>query len=112
MAEKLQDADDLLLANLLRAESIEDAGFSRRIVARIRRRIWLRRLALPSAMLFGGAIAGKSLLQFGSILTLLGNALPDNLLAESQSVLAQVPMLLTMGCLMLIGIITFKLSEE
>lgn len=112
MAEKLQDAEDRLLATLLRPAPIEDAGFSARIVSRIRRDIWLRRLALPLAMLLGGAIAGKSLLHLGSVVTALGGVLPMDLRALPATLLAEVPTLFAVGCLMLIGIVTFKLSEE
>ncbi len=59
MAEKLKDAEDRLLESLFAAEPIADNGFSARIVKRIRRRLWLRRLALPVAMVIGGAIAVK-----------------------------------------------------
>ena len=47
MAEKLKDAEDRLLESLFASEPIADDGFSRRVVTRIRRRIWVRRLALP-----------------------------------------------------------------
>ena len=59
MVEKLQDAEDRLLEAMFRSESIPDDGFSGRVVTRIRRDIWVRRLALPVAMLIGGAIAVK-----------------------------------------------------
>jgi hypothetical protein len=112
MAEKMQDAEDRLFAALLRADEIEDAGFSNRIVTRIRRDIWLRRLALPVAMLLGGAIAVRSLLQLGSVFSVLIESLRVNPVALPATMVAQLPMILTVGCLMLIAIITFKLSEE
>ena len=59
MADKLKDAEDRLLESLFRAGHIDDDGFSERVVRRIRRGIWLRRLALPVAMLIGGSIAAK-----------------------------------------------------
>ena len=59
MAEKLKDAEDRLLESMFAAEPIADDGFSHRVVTRIRRRLWVRRLALPVAMLVGGAIAIK-----------------------------------------------------
>ena len=59
MAEKLKDAEDRLLESMFSAEPIADDGFSRKVVTRIRRRIWLRRLALPVAMVIGGSIAIK-----------------------------------------------------
>lgn len=112
MAEKIQDAEDRLLKSLLRSESIEDAGFSKRIVARIRRDIWLRRLALPVAMLLGGAIAAKPVLQLGSVVSVLSDSMPGNPLALPETMLAQLPMMLAFGCLVLIGIVTFQVSEE
>ena len=112
MAEKIQDAEDRLLESLLRSESIEDAGFSKRIVARIRRGIWLRRLALPVAMLLGGGIAVKPLLQLGSIVSVLSDSLPGKPLALPETMLAQLPIMLAVGCLMLIGIVIFQLTEE
>ena len=59
MVEKLQDAEDRLLEAMFRSEPIPDDGFSGRVVTRIRRDIWVRRLALPVAMLIGGAFAVK-----------------------------------------------------
>lgn len=59
MAERLKDAEDRLLESIFRAEPIADDGFSRRVVRKIRRRIWVQRLALPVAILVGGAVAIK-----------------------------------------------------
>jgi hypothetical protein len=112
MAEKMQDAEDRLLAALLRPEPIADAGFSNRIVARIRRDIWLRRLALPLAMLLGGGFAAKPLFQLGSVLAVLGDSLPGSLIALPATMLAQLPFFFAVGCLLLIGIVMFQLSEE
>jgi len=57
MAEKLKDAEDRLLESLFRMQPVEDAGFSDAVIRRIRIRIWVRRLALPVAMVVGGLIA-------------------------------------------------------
>ena len=57
MAEKLKDAQDRMLESLFRMEPVADAGFSDAVIRRIRVRIWVRRLALPIAMLIGGLIA-------------------------------------------------------
>ena len=78
MAEKLKDAEDRFLEAVFRAEPIADDGFSQRIVSRIRRRLWLRRLALPVAMLAGGAIAIKPASElFLAASTLLTAAPPE-----------------------------------
>lgn len=112
MAEKIKDAEDRLLESLFRAEPIDDAGFSDRIVARIRRAIWIRRLALPVAMLIGSAIAVKPLLQLGSVLAAFGGKLPGVSIAMPAAMAAQLPMLLTIGSVMLIAVFLFQLSEE
>ncbi len=59
MVEKRKDAEDRILESMFHSEPIADGGFSRRVIARIRRRLWVRRLALPVAVLIGGAIAAK-----------------------------------------------------
>ena len=59
MVERRKDAEDRILEAMFRTEPIADDGFSRRVIRRIRRRLWIRRLALPSAVLIGGAIAIK-----------------------------------------------------
>jgi hypothetical protein len=73
MAEKLKDAEDRLLESMFAAEPIADDGFSQRIVTHIRRRVWVRRLALPVAMLVGGLVAFKPAMQLVTVSsTLLG----------------------------------------
>ncbi|MEM7503010.1 MAG: hypothetical protein AAF417_13235 [Pseudomonadota bacterium] len=53
----MKDKEDLALEALFRSEPVRDAGFSRQVLKRVRRRIWLRRLALPIALAVGGAVA-------------------------------------------------------
>lgn len=57
MADKTKDADDLMLEALFESEPIADDGFSTRVVRRIRRRMWLRRITLPLAAVIGASIA-------------------------------------------------------
>jgi hypothetical protein len=78
MAEKLKDAEDRLLESMFAAGPIEDDGFSKRVVTRIRRRLWLRRLALPVAMLVGGAIAVKPASELVIALSKLLTVVPDS----------------------------------
>jgi hypothetical protein len=109
MAEKIKDAEDRLLELLLAAEPIEDAGFSDRVMGRIRRRVWLRRLALPVAILLGGVFAVRSLLQLGPVLTRISEGISIDLPA---SMLTQLPIVFGVCCLIMFGIVTFQLSEE
>jgi len=57
MADRLKDAEDELLESLFAPEAIADDGFSDRVVGRIRRRLWVQRLSLPIAAIFGGMVA-------------------------------------------------------
>ena len=50
MAERQKDNEDLVLEALFRAEPIADDGFCKRVVARVRRRVWTRRVTLPVAV--------------------------------------------------------------
>ena len=81
MVEKLKDAEDRLFEAMFRSEPIPDDGFSGRVVTRIRRDIWVRRLALPVAMLIGGAFAVKPALQLlvagSKLLTVVPQGLLD-----------------------------------
>ena len=102
MAEKLKDAEDRLLESMFAAESIEDDGFSRRILTHIRRRIWLRRLALPVAMLVGGAIAIKPatelVIAVSKLLTIVPESVvqvPVNWLPNVQSIAIAGPLVQT-----------------
>ena len=79
MAEKIKDADDLTLEAMFRAEPIADDGFSTKVVRRIQRKIWVRRIALPLAAAVGASIAFKPLLGLLTALFGFASALPIDL---------------------------------
>ena len=83
MAEKLRDAEDRMLESLFASEPIADDGFSERVVGQIRRRIWIRRLALPVAMIIGGAIAIKPASQLVMAASKLLTAVPQDVVVGS-----------------------------
>jgi len=112
MADKIKDAEDRLLESMFRSEPIDDGGFSDRIITRIRRRIWLRRFALPIAMLAGAAIAIKPLLQVVAVFSTLTESVPRYSFALPEVISAQLPILVAIGCLLVVGIVTFQVSED
>jgi len=112
MAEKIKDAEDLLLESLFRSEPIADAGFSERVVKRIRRAIWIRRLALPLALLAGTAIALRPLLQLGQLIAYLGDKMPGFSISVPASMATQWPVVLIAGSLLLVAVLVFLLSED
>ena len=114
MAEKIQDAEDRLLESMFQANSAEiaDDGFSDRVVRRIRRQMWIRRLALPVALIVGGAIAVKPAAQLLSI----GSRLFDSVATDSvvpQALLSeQLPAIVVGGMALAFIMTVFRLSEE
>ena len=112
MAEKFKDAEDRLLDTLFASESIDDDGFSDRIVSRIRRQMWIRRLTLPVAILVGGAIALKPATQVLNVGAKLLEAMPQEILAMPEVTLPQLPIILLGVTLLAIGALTARMLEE
>ena len=125
MADRKKDAEDLRLEALFASESVPDNGFSARIEKRIRRQLWVRRLALPTAVLVGGLIAAKPLSGLVVSLTRLATQLPtqfsdnlsflpaegitkggDTLSERNSSKRAQTPSLISTGCSELLVFLT------
>ena len=76
MADRMKDRDDQQLKMLFSSEPISDGDFSVRIVSRIRRRIWVRRLALPIACVAGIVFCAKYLMQLAQIIPDLLDSVP------------------------------------
>lgn len=76
MADRLRDEEDKKLESLFRSDSISDDGFSGRVVSRVRRRMWVRRLSLPIAFVIAIAIGTKPLLQLAEIIPGLLRSIP------------------------------------
>ena len=95
MAERIKDKEDRTLEALFRSDSVPDAGFSVRVMTRIRRRIWVRRLSLPIAITVGMAISAKPILQVASIVPALVNSLFGITFNLDRLPLADMPQLST-----------------
>jgi len=112
MADKLRDAEDRLLGLMFQAESIADDGFSKRIVTRIRRRMWLRRLALPIAMLVGGSIAIKPIAQLSVAVSKLLTVVPMELLETPIAVFPQLQYIVLGAMLLVAGMLGLRMLED
>jgi hypothetical protein len=112
MAEKIQDAEDRLLDAMFQADPIADDGFSDRVVRRIRRQIWVRRLALPIAMVVGAAIAVKPAAQLLSIGSQVFDSIGTESLLPQSMLVAQLPVILIGGLALALVMATFRLFEE
>ena len=76
MAERMKDADDLKLEALFSEDPIADDGFSVKVVSRVRRQIWVRRLSLPIAIAIGSLIGIKPLLELAATLPQIFGIIP------------------------------------
>lgn len=112
MADKTSDAVDRLLASAFAADPIADDGFSDRIVSKLRRRIWINRLALPVAVLVGAAFALKPALQLVGVLLPLLNIVPAELASAPMQFLPQLQMIVMGGMAFAAGVTLVKMLEE
>ena len=112
MADKMADAQDRWLESVFQAEPIPDDGFSKRIVAKIRRRIWLNRLALPVAVLIGAAFAVKPASQLVAALLPLLNIVPAEMVSAPLRLMPQIQTLVLGGMTFVAVIMLYRLFEE
>jgi hypothetical protein len=103
MAEKMKDAEDRLLESMFQSESVADNGFSDRVVGRIRRQIWVRRLALPVAMVAGAAIALKPASQLFTVGSQVFASIGAESLLPQAAVTSQLPFVLVVGMRRAVG---------
>ena len=116
MADRMKDAEDIKLESLFASDTIADDGFSTRIEKRIRRQLWVRRLALPVALLIGGAIAVKPLSNLLTALFRFVSVLPDNVSSNFGAVssidLPQMSTLMMGGMLVLVAVMIMRMLED
>jgi len=112
MADKTKDPTDRLLESMFQSEPIADDGFSKKAVSRIRRAIWVRRLAMPIAMLVGAGIAAKPASELVMIAPRLLNLVPPEVMRVPMSILPQLPVVLLGGMLLAVGLAFFQSLAE
>jgi len=112
MAEKLKDAEDRLLESMFQSEPIADAGFSKRVVTHIRRRIWLRRLALPVAMIVGGVVAIKPVSELVLAATKLLTVIPQGMFDIPAVWVPQVWTVVLGAMLLAVGMLGMRMIED
>lgn len=112
MADRIRDDVDERLVALFRTEPIADNGFSERITRRIRRRLWLRRLAIPLAAAIGGAIALKPLASMVTLLIQFARSLPLDIVATMPGWIPSVPLIGLGGLLLVAMLLGLRLLDE
>lgn len=103
-----------MLAAMFRSEPIADNGFSDRVVRRIRRRLWLRRITLPAAAAIGAAIALKPLATLATSLAVFLRELPlaGELTGAVASWVPSLPMLFAGGMLLAVMLAGLRLLDD
>ena len=112
MAEKLKDAEDRLLESMFQSAPIADDGFSKHVVTRIRRRLWLRRLSLPVAMLIGGGIAVRPMSELVLAASKLLTVIPQDVLAVPTDWVPQMQLVILGAMLLAAGGLGMRLVED
>lgn len=112
MAEKIKDAEDRMLESLFASDPIADNGFSDKIVRRINRQLWIRRLTLPLAALIGGLIAYQPFMGLLGMLGSFASATQVDFLGPAQAMLPQIQMLVMGAVLVVVGLVSMRLIED
>jgi hypothetical protein len=112
MAEKSKDAEDLLLGSMFDSQPVADDGFSVSVVRKIRRRLWLRRLAVPLAAVIGGAIAFKPLTGLVAALSQLWVLIPETAISAAAGSIPQLHIVVLGAVLLVAGLVGMRILED
>ena len=112
MADKIQDAEDRILESMFQSDVIDDDGFSDQVLRRMRRQLWVRRLALPIAIFIGLVIAIRPAFELVGLSSRLFGSLVDSTAIPGAALMTQVPVLVVGGMILAFVMTTFRLFEE
>jgi hypothetical protein len=112
MAEIIKDAEDRLLESLFDSEPVADDGFSVRVVSKVNRQLWLRRLTLPIAAVVGGAIAFKPLTGLVAALANLSSLIPEAAVSSAASSIPQLQTVVLGAILLAVGLVGARMIED
>ena len=112
MADRMKDNEDAALEALFRSEPIADDGFSARVLSRVRRRVWVRRLALPLAVAVGAAISAPAILDVAVIMNDLAGMLPTDSLGLPAGILPQTSAMLIAGAVTIAALFALPALED
>ena len=107
MADRIKDKEDLALEALFRSDPVQDDGFTAKVMAQVRRTIWVRRLSMPIAVAIGAAISAKPLIQAVTVVPGLLNSIFGSSVGFDRLPVDSLPQLSTMliGATLLMAVI-------
>jgi hypothetical protein len=119
MVDRIKDKEELRLEAMFRSDPLPDIDFSKKVMTRLRRQIWVRRLAMPVAILLGGLIAFKPASELVITLSKVMNVLPASLTSVSVDIpsipvesLPQVSTYLIGGLMILVTLFFVRVLED
>ena len=112
MAERIKDEQDRLLESMFESAPIADNGFSRQIMRRIRRKLWIRRLTLPAAVLIGGLVAFQPVVGVLKGVLQLLSSLPVELLPSLEGSLPSLQLIVTGALVLFVLMFSLNMIED
>jgi len=116
MAERIKDAEDRLLESMFESAPIADDGFSVKLVKRVRRRLWLQRLALPVAAVLGGAVAIRPLADLVTAMANLSfsvtSIVPEELVTATAGLIPQAPFVVLGAMLLAVCLLGLRAIDD
>ncbi len=112
MANTVKDEQDRKLDAVFRLPPLSDAGFSARVVCKVRRRIWVRRLAIPLAACIGGLLSFEQLTGLVAALSRFSSLISQDIIGLTIPSVVQWPTAVVGAILILACLLGVELLEE
>jgi len=112
MAERIKDAEDRLLESMFESVPVGDDGFSAKVVRKISRRLWLRRLILPVAAAIGALFAVKPLAGLVKALAGLSVLIPQDMVSTTTSMFPQAQTIVLGALLLAVCLLGLRTLED
>jgi len=112
MAERIKDEQDRLLESMFESAPIADNGFSTQIVKRIRRKLWIRRITLPAAVLIGGLVAFQPVVGLLKGVFQLLSSLPVELVPSLEGSLPSLQLIVTGALILFVLMFSLNMIED
>jgi hypothetical protein len=112
MAERIKDEQDRLLESMFESAPIADDGFSKQIMRRIRRKLWIRRITLPVAIFLGGLLAFQPVVSLLKGVYQLLSSLPADLLPSLEGSLPSLQLIVTGALVLFVLLFTLNVIED
>ena len=112
MAERIKDAEDRLLESMFDSAPIADNGFSGQIVKRIRRKLWIRRVTLPLAVLLGLLVAFRPMAAVVKGVYDLLLSMPGDLVPSLAGTLPSLQLIVTGALILVVAMFSLSMLED